>query len=368
MNIKILLILVVIIIIAGVLYLAAKGPTELISTNYIRLAKIKRGFLVKTVTVFGMAVPAFQTNIITPFSGRIECLYIENGSKVKKGQKLIKLHSEQEIEKYLLLKQKMIDTKYLLEFTQKEYDRMQRLRRTGQFSLKDMQTITTKLKQLQESEQINKKLLNLQQQKLNSACIQAQIPGIVLFETDMENGLFIQENQHILSIVNKDSVLIQAFINQDHGMKIYLDQKVTLQKFSTTKEEQSPLIGYISYIAPEIKKGLQKILIQIEDQHSIQFGTSMQINIPIYSASDQLIVPIEAIRCDRGDNFVYLIENGAVRRKNVTIGVTNHTEVEIEQTDGINEDAQVVLSHFDILHDGMKLTAKEKHYNDKKNL
>lgn len=364
MNKKILLILVVILIFAGVLYLAANGSNELISSNSIRLAKIKRDSLVKTVTVFGMAVPAFQTNIITPFSGRVECLYIENGSKVKIGQKLIRLHSEQEIEKYLLLKQKMIDTKYLLEFTQKEYDRIQGLRRNGQFSLKDMQTITTKLRQLQESEQINKKLLNLQQQKLNSACIQAQIPGTVLFETDLENGLFIQENQHILSIVNKDSIRIRAFINQDHGMKIYLDQKVTLQKFSTTKKEQSPLTGYISYIAPEIKKGLQKILIRIEDQHPIKFGTSMQINIPIYSASDQLIVPIEAIRCNNGDNFLYLIENGIVRRKNVTIGESNHTEVEIEQTNDINEGTPVVLSHFDILHDGMKLNAMEKYYND----
>ncbi len=197
MNKKILLISVVILIFAGVLYLAANGSNELRSSNPIRLAKIKRDSLVKKVTVFGMAVPAFQKNIITPFSGTIECLYIENGSKVKKGQKLIRLHSEQEIEKYLLLKQKMIDTKYLLEFTQKEYERMQRLHSNSQLSLKDIQTITTKLKQLQEIEQFNRELLNLQQQKLNSACIQAQISGTVLFETDIENGLFIQENQHI---------------------------------------------------------------------------------------------------------------------------------------------------------------------------
>jgi len=292
-----------------------------IKISSIKVAKVKCDALVNKNSIFGMIVPGVKKNIIAGLSGAIEKIYISEGDYVIKGQELVEIDHFLEKEKLLLTKQKLIETQYELELIKKELCRLQRLYKLNHTTEIKLEESTFKLEQLNKALETNKQLLKMQQEKIRKAFITAPISGTVLFTKDLENGLFVNFGQQLLSIVNLDSTNIQAFVNYYNAKYINWGQKVKVREFAADSFE---LTGEIVFIAPEIKKGLLKILVKPDESFPLQLGSAVRVDISTKYSEKMLLVPIEAVRISGKKKFVYTIEDGCFKKKFVSVGKNNH--------------------------------------------
>lgn len=69
------------------------------------------------------------------------------------------------------------------------------------------------------------------------------------------------------------------------------------------------------------------------------------------------MLPYEYVQTDSEGDYVYVVENGIVVRKNVTIGIASSTEAQI--VDGLNAGDKIVTGNYENLSDGMAVVEME---------
>ena len=67
------------------------------------------------------------------------------------------------------------------------------------------------------------------------------------------------------------------------------------------------------------------------------------------------MIPVAALNADKNGDFVYIIENGIVVRKDVVTGISSTEFIEVKE--GLNESDKVILSSLTgMLEEGMVVT------------
>ena len=86
----------------------------------------------------------------------------------------------------------------------------------------------------------------------------------------------------------------------------------------------------------------------------IYLGVEAKINIHAQKEENALLIPVEAINSDKNGDFVYIVENGVVVRRNVTTGVSSDEYTQI--VEGIKEGDQVMTDISTGVTEGMQVT------------
>ncbi|MCM1153838.1 MAG: efflux RND transporter periplasmic adaptor subunit [Roseburia sp.] len=96
--------------------------------------------------------------------------------------------------------------------------------------------------------------------------------------------------------------------------------------------------------------------IQIDNPDSdIFLGVEAKVKVHTALAEQALVVPVEVINSDKDGEFVYVVENGILARKNVVTGISSDMYCEVKE--GLAEGDQVVSSVGMSLEEGMAVTA-----------
>ncbi|MCM1144875.1 MAG: efflux RND transporter periplasmic adaptor subunit [Blautia sp.] len=88
---------------------------------------------------------------------------------------------------------------------------------------------------------------------------------------------------------------------------------------------------------------------------SIFLGVEAKVKIHTASAEQVLIVPVEVINSDKDGEFVYVVENGVLVKRQVVTGISSDISCEIKE--GLNEGEQIVSNVSANLEEGMPVTA-----------
>ncbi|MBN2010922.1 efflux RND transporter periplasmic adaptor subunit [candidate division KSB1 bacterium] len=346
MKTKINLLGIITIILVVIFYLSAHSEKR--HTDKIRVCKLKYDSLQITYSVFGMIVPANKQYIFTDLTGRIKKLVVDNGAWVEKGQLLLQLTNNTEQENVLKAKQNVLDSRHQYFLAENNLRRIRSLHTIGQLPEKDLEFVQNDLAQKKDKLENDLELLKLYEKRIEQSNVRAPLAGTIIFEDELEQGLFLPANSHIFSIVEIDSFFIQAFINQDYGNKIICGQQVRIYPFFMSENADSSFSGTIVFVAPEIRKGLQKIRIKPDEICDFHLGTSLQVDIPITSSERKLTVPIEAVNTVNDSHFILTINNGKVKQHAVQVAENNSTMIAIECQDTL-ESSLVITSHIDDL-------------------
>ena len=79
--------------------------------------------------------------------------------------------------------------------------------------------------------------------------------------------------------------------------------------------------------------------------------------VTVAEAKNVVVIPTEAVNASTDGDFVYVIENGIVKEKPVTLGISSSTQTEI--TEGLDEGDMVINDFNADITPGMKAAAKE---------
>lgn len=122
---------------------------------------------------------------------------------------------------------------------------------------------------------------------------------------------------------------------------------------------EAAVAGTIARIAPAAEPGTRSIGVTIElpnRQERLRAGQYALARVEVADPQSRLTVPAGAVGSNAGQDHVWLIENGVLARRAVTLGRRDTREGRVEVLSGLAPGAQVLAARFENLREGAKAT------------
>jgi RND family efflux transporter MFP subunit len=117
--------------------------------------------------------------------------------------------------------------------------------------------------------------------------------------------------------------------------------------------------GQIARIAPAAEPGTRSIGVTIELPNAkevLRAGQYALARVELADPQQRLTLPVAAVGNTAGQDHVWLIENGVLARRAVTVGRRDEREGRLELLAGVTPASQVLAARFENLREGAKAT------------
>lgn len=191
--------------------------------------------------------------------------------------------------------------------------------------------------------------LDLARQALRDTQLRAPISGVVA-ERFAQEGETLPIDAQVLSIVDLSRLEVEVAVPASEIGAVRIGQPFSLQAEGLPQ----PLEGKAVRIAPTTTEGTRSITVYVEvdnraatageTDRAARVGMFVTGKLAAESAQVGNAVPLSAVREERGQQVVYVIENGLVARHLVSTGASGAVQGEpwMEITEGLNPGVQVV--------------------------
>jgi cobalt-zinc-cadmium efflux system membrane fusion protein len=179
--------------------------------------------------------------------------------------------------------------------------------------------------------------------------ISAPISGVVTAR-NVNPGELASPTQTAVTLVNLDTVVVQANVNEDQVNKMSAGQELKVKVGSVQNEPFTATVTNVALAANPSSKAYP-VKIQIKNPlHILKPGMFAEVVLNI-NDEEGIIIPREALVKDGEKDYVCVIDNGRVARREVTAGHTDGKSVIVRS--GLKEGEEVAITGTDTLKDGM---------------
>ncbi len=182
--------------------------------------------------------------------------------------------------------------------------------------------------------------------------VRAPFSGVITSKS-INPGEMVSPAVPVISIVNLDTVVVQANVSEDQVNMIQVGQELEVKVGSVRQE---PFTGTVTNIAqaasPTTKAYPVKIMIK-NPLHILKPG--MFAEVTLNAANEEgIIIPVEALLQDENGSFVWVLDKGLAARRGVSAGQSDGIYVIVKS--GLSEGETVATAGTDTLSEGMKVT------------
>jgi membrane fusion protein, macrolide-specific efflux system len=335
------------------------------TTSTIQTASVEKGTIVSTISASGSVVSANTFVIKTSASGVVSKVYVKDGDKVVKGQKIASIELDLDGEQqYAQAYSTYISARNSLSSAQNSlrsavsslnntYDQIK-----GHDNDESFTMIETRTKAEVAKDNAYNSLVSAQANLTNADFnLRANAPDIIAPNYGIVQGLTIAEGlplsaqttstgtrtgQRIASIIKSGSPLISVNLSEIDVPKVKVGQKATISFDSITDKSYTGIVTAIDRTGSTSSNVTSYPAIITLDSGSDQILPNMATtaNIIIEVKSDVLMIPSSAIKVQNGQSTVTLIKNGKQSTENIETGISSDTQTEI--TSGLSEGDNVV--------------------------
>jgi len=302
---------------------------------------VKRKPIELVISVPGQIVPnQNQQAIISPFiESSVNCIFVNVGNRVKKGDLLVCLASPE----IGILRAEYDKAKAELEIQKQDFERKDKLFKENIISSKSFQEadLGRKVAEVNYNYAFKKLLaLGMKENEIDNPPsdhseavgstihLYAPISGLTTHR-DASIGQKVNTSSRMFEIINLRNVWLEADIFEKDLTKIKIGQKV---KVSVTAYGDEIFTGKIFYIGNTLNKNTKtiKILVEINNQkEKLKPGMFANTFIVIGEKQKALVIPKESILEDENLNIVFVKEDEEFHRHIVTTGIISDEYVEI---------------------------------------
>lgn len=270
-----------------------------------------------------------EADVIAKVEGEVRALLVEEGDEVGSGQVLARLDGDR-------LRLELNQSRASLSKLQRDFERNKELREKGLLSEGDFEKLRYDLEALEAS-------YNLARLELDYTQIRAPIDGVVS-ERYVKLGNTIRVGDRAYRVTSLDPLVAYLHVPEREFRRIAKGQPVAIEIDAL---DGDPFMATVTRVSPVVDPatGTFKITIEMRDEERrIKPGMFGRMNI-IYDRHDNVLqVPRSAIFEERGQQSVYVIEDGKAQRRAVQTGFGQNGMVEI--TAGLaDDDAVVTVGH-----------------------
>jgi len=202
-----------------------------------------------------------------------------------------------------------------------------------------------------------KAALDMAKYQLKKMQITAPISGKVTSVT-VSSGEMVSPSIPLLSIIDVSRIFVKVGISEKDISKIKEGQKVNLEIDAFPEERFQGEVVSRGVAVDQISKTLEVKIEILQPEVQIPVGVFARGDILVKTNQDALIISSSALTRKKDGIYVYVIEEGIARQKEVVLGIIQDERVEISE--GLSEEEEIVVLGNQELEDGVKVTVLEK--------
>ena len=310
----------------------------------------KGGIAVKEELLGEISAKA-QFRLLSKISGEVLEIDKENGSEVKKGERIALLDNQKQID---AAKYSLEQAKAQAEVARDSRDRLATLKESGDISAQDFEAADAQAKAAEA--QVKAAKLNYDTQ-VEFSEITAPADGI-LQNSILVKGAFIPQGTQLATLMGAGAQQVLFSATEELVKNLSVGQSIMLEK---GKESYPGTITEISSVLlPET--GLFPVKAEVENTDFPE-GSKAKISLTKDSRSGVNILPLNVLYYENGEAFVYVFEGtdgseGLLRKKKVELGLSDEENAEI--LSGLSDRDKVVSSWNNEMFDGAKVRLQDK--------
>lgn len=207
--------------------------------------------------------------------------------------------------------------------------------------------------------------LTLAERNFADATLVAPIGGVVVFNTmpatvpgvtvpPLGPGSAVTPGSPPFTLVDLDALSFVAEVDEVDVRRVALGKEATISLDSVSDKKFATTITRINPVAQATATGSTIFEVELALEapgENILIGMKGDAVIEVSSQPDALTIPKDAFFSEGGTDYVYVIENGKLRKTEITVGAETETVVEV--LDGIEENMTVALAGAAQYTDGM---------------
>ena len=292
-----------------------------------------------------------QFRLLSKISGEVLEIDKENGSEVKKGERIALLDNQKQID---AAKYSLEQAKAQAEVTRDSRDRLATLKESGDISVQDFEAADAQAKAAEA--QVKAAKLNYDTQ-VEFSEITAPSDGI-LQNSILVKGAFIPQGTQLATLMGAGAQQVLFSVTEELVKNLSVGQSIMLEK---GKESYPGTITEISSVLlPET--GLFPVKAEVENTDFPE-GSKAKISLTKDSRSGVNTLPLNVLYYENGEAFVYVFEGtdgneGLLRKKKVELGLSDEENAEI--LSGLSDRDKVVSSWNNEMFDGAKVRLQDK--------
>jgi HlyD family secretion protein len=196
------------------------------------------------------------------------------------------------------------------------------------------------------------------EQKVNSATVVAATDG-TLYSLPVRKNDFVKVGDILAEMADLRQVRVRAFVDEPDLGALAANQVVQVTwdampgRVWTGKIEQVP-----KQVVPRGSRSVGEVICSIDnDKLELLPNINVAVRILVHELHGVLVIPRGAVNLENGQHFAYLVKDGVVSRKNITIGIASAEKYEL--LSGLAANDQVVIRTESVLQDGMIVRTSE---------
>lgn len=286
------------------------------------------------ITITGNVIANESVDIASEISGKVEKIYFDEGSRVKKGDLLLVLNSDELQAQYDKLK-------YTQKLQEENEFRQRKLLEKEAISQEEYDIALTEL----NTSIADVKLVEAQLAKTK---IRSPFDGIIGLRYVSE-GSFINTATEIAYLANVNPVKLEFSVPEKYSTRIKVGEKLSFTTDATDQLYQ----GQVYAIDPRIDQNTRTLKIRAISDNTdgdLLPGQFAKISLVLQEEDDAIMLPTEAIVPQLDGHIVYKYSNGTAKEVAVNIGIRTPNELEIAE--GLNQGDTVIVSGILQIQDG----------------
>ncbi|SFL69010.1 efflux RND transporter periplasmic adaptor subunit [Pelosinus propionicus] len=297
-----------------------------------QLVAVERGDIVSLVSATGTIKPVNMVDISSKITGLIKEVRVLENEQVKAGQILILLDDKR-------LMAQVSQSRAKLENTSANYQRNLQLNRIGAISNQqlDASVMDYSVAQATYDDAVS---------QLDDTVIKAPIDGVIIgkpIPAGQTVAPGISTPMVLMSVADLSKMQIEAQVDESDIGKIALGQRVTFTVDAYIDKVFSGTVSNISQKANITQNVVYYVVtIDVEGPGTMLKPTmTARVSIQSGESKNTILVPLSAVKENKGQPYVQIMVSGKIENINVTTGLSNEDKVEI--TSGLADGDQIVL-------------------------
>ena len=192
------------------------------------------------------------------------------------------------------------------------------------------------------------------QDLLHNANVRAPRDGMV-YSIPVREGEFVQQGELLLQVANLKNVQVRAFVDEPEIGRLSVNQPVTITWDALPGKTWSGKISQVPYtVTTRGTRNVGEVVCQV-DNPGAKLLPNTNVTVAVTLARDNHVITVarEAIHMDSNGRYVYVVQEGRLKRQSVDTSISSLTRIEI--TKGLQPGQIIALGAYNGqgLRDGM---------------
>jgi len=180
------------------------------------------------------------------------------------------------------------------------------------------------------------------QEMLHNANITAPRAGTV-YSVPVRTGTFVNAGDLLVQVADLNTMQVHAFVDEPEIGKLQIGQKVTLTWDAIPGRTWEGVVSHVpTTVVTRGTRSVGEVVCNV-DNRDLKLLPNVNVNVLIITAREDnaMTVSREAVLQEAGKHFVYVVNNGHLKRTEVQTAISSLTRIQVVK--GLQDNQEVAL-------------------------